>query len=106
MTLTVEIPDVLFFLGVEANDRVSNRLKFSFVLSNFGKLLVSMRNKLRTRHLFAFNSPPVSALFFASRPFFEGKSPVVRTLPLAPVSIPQSRFLRTLCWALLLNREY
>ncbi len=27
---------------------------------------------------FAFNSPPVLALFFASRPFFEGESPVVK----------------------------
>ena len=43
MTVAVEVADILFFLGVEADDRVASRLKFSFEFSNLGKLLQNIR---------------------------------------------------------------
>ena len=47
MTVAVEVAEILFFLGVEADNRVASRLKFGFEFRNLGKLLIPMRNRLQ-----------------------------------------------------------
>src|SRR3990172_10314772 len=47
MTVAVEVADILFLLGVKANNRVASGLKFGFQLSNLGELLIPVRHRFQ-----------------------------------------------------------